>query len=112
MSLWNPSNSAARIFVGHVLTLSNEMAIDSGVGEIIEDECEIDENAFSAFLHTLLLKHGNSNNQALRSLLEGVLAIGLVIAERAGWDMPGVSTGDNSFWEEKRAQLARSMPTG
>ncbi|MFB7761752.1 DUF6086 family protein [Streptomyces xiamenensis] len=110
--LWNPSNSVARIFVGQVLTLSDEMAIESGVGEIIEDECEIDGDAFPAFLHALLLRHGNSNNQALRSLLEGVLAVGLVIAERAGWDMPSASTVDNSFWEEKRVQLARSMPTG
>ncbi|QKV69815.1 MULTISPECIES: DUF6086 family protein [Streptomyces] len=110
--LWNPSNSVARIFVDQAIMLAKEMGLDSGIEGIIEDECEIHGDRFTAFLHALLLRHGKSNNQALRSLLEGVTAIGLVITERAGWDMPIADTGDNSFWDEKKTQLARSMPTG
>lgn len=110
--VWNPSNSVARVFIGQVAVLSEHIGKDSGLGPIIEDECEIDPEEFAGFVGALLEEYERSNNRPLRALLEGVLGIGLVLVERGGWPIPGADADSINTWRQRLDILWSGMPRG
>ncbi|MFJ4336838.1 DUF6086 family protein [Streptomyces sp. NPDC088915] len=109
--VWNPSNSVARIFLSTAHGIGEEFSRASGLGKVIDDECEVDGYEFSAFVTELLVRYERSNNKPLKELLESVIAIGLVMLDRAGRDV-GTIVELNDAWLLKREGFARSMPRG
>ncbi|MFJ4871267.1 DUF6086 family protein [Streptomyces sp. NPDC088757] len=109
--VWNPSNSVARIFLSTARGISEEFTLPSGLGKIINDECEVNGDEFSAFATELLVRYERSNNKPLKELLEGVIAISLVMLDRAGRDVGTIVELDDA-WLLKREGFARSMPRG
>ncbi|MCH6163480.1 DUF6086 family protein [Streptomyces marispadix] len=100
--VWNPANQVGKIFVGQVELVSRILGVESGVEPIIEDECHIDAEKFSAFTSSLSSTVRRTNNFAFRELLQGVLEVCAVLVSRAGSTVsPPVDVPDG---------LARAMP--
>jgi hypothetical protein len=109
--VWNPSNLVAKVFVEQVATLSHLTHMDSGVGAIVDDECEIDCIKFSDFTISLLGKYNSTNNTALKSLFEGALIICLILLERAGTQIQTLGYVD-VYASERMSEVSTSMPSG
>jgi hypothetical protein len=135
-TLWNPSNGAARLFQRQVAVFELELGLRSGIGPMVNDECQIDPGAFETFVNALLAQHRRTSHAIVLALSDGFTATVLVLAERAGitidWahlgaapDGPledvqvsalaGMSTpAEGGAWgaglREKARELSRRMP--
>ncbi|MFI5865304.1 DUF6086 family protein [Streptomyces sp. NPDC051546] len=94
-TVWNPSNGAARLFHRQVAVFEEELGLPSGIGPLINDECQLDPAALGAFAEALVARHGTTGHAVIRALSEGFVATVLVLAERAGaqvrWPRPADS---------------------
>ncbi|WP_405681133.1 DUF6086 family protein [Streptomyces sp. NBC_00868] len=109
--VWNPSNSVAKLFVSQVEVVEQGLGLPrSGLGPILDDECNIDGHLFNPFLSALVRRHRETNNLPLMLLIEGVVTIGWVMIERA--DVPAVDTDPvtASFWRQRSLEAASAMP--
>jgi hypothetical protein len=82
--VWSPANQVARLFIAQARAAAGVFGLDSGVGDVVEDQCSIDGKAFTAFVTTLLAEFERTNNTTLRRLTEGVLVVSLALLKRAG----------------------------
>lgn len=110
--VWNPSNSLARAFLGQADALSRLVREDTGLGEIVEDECEIDPVAFPAFVDALVKAYQDSNNEALRALLKGFVSVALVLVDRMEVEVVSIRPEYADMWAAEREAQATSMPRG
>ncbi|MGW1379293.1 DUF6086 family protein [Streptomyces sp. NPDC002446] len=110
--VWNPSNSVARVFIGQANVLSDVLGEESGIGPIIDDECEINGGNLREFAIALIRRYEESNNPALRVLMEGVAGICILLLRRARVPMDGDITELVAAWEEKFSEVSRGMPEG
>ncbi|MEU1818005.1 DUF6086 family protein [Streptomyces roseifaciens] len=110
--IWNPSNSVARVFLEQAEALSRLTGEETGLGPVIEDECEISIHEFSKFTDNLVTTYQNSNNRAFRSLLEGFISVALVLVERGGGTLESITPEYSEIWESLRESNAKGMPTG
>ncbi|MEU2564294.1 DUF6086 family protein [Streptomyces longispororuber] len=110
--IWNPSNSLARLFLSQAEVLSNFVGRESGLGEIIEDECEVDPQIFTGFVDSLVNEYQDSNNQALRSLIHGFTTVALVLVERMGGSVQSLKPEYSNMWSVAKSAQERSMPRG
>ncbi|WP_030898999.1 DUF6086 family protein [Streptomyces sp. NRRL F-5126] len=126
-TLWNPSNSASRLFMTQVTAHQAEVGLPSGIGPMEADECQIDPVVFAAFVNALLAWHGRTGHAVMVALSEGFVATTLVLAERANievnWqavegaerdDLPMTSDpharGRTAALRQTTRELARHMP--
>jgi hypothetical protein len=108
--IWNPSNTVARLFKGQVEAVASAFNLTSGLGPIIEDECEIDLPIFETFLAEVVKRYDNSTHPILRALTVGVIAIASVLVERADGRLPEVKPEQMDAWSKLRYEYSRSMP--
>ncbi|MFE7958429.1 DUF6086 family protein [Streptomyces sp. NPDC057413] len=108
--VWNPSNSLTRAFIGQADALSQLVGKETGLGEIVEDECHINTAVFGEFLDALAQTYRDSRNEALRALLTGFLSVSLALAERIGLTLPFLGTESADMWAIQREISSRSMP--
>lgn len=107
-TVWNPANEVARLYVEQAAALARVLGVASGVGEIVNDECELDEEVFQGFV-AKLLEHPRAGHPVFRELTEGFLATSLVLVERGGLELR--ATGfDEDGWRVRTARLSREMP--
>jgi hypothetical protein len=111
-NVWNPASFAAKVFHAEALALAQVFGVPPGLGPIVDDERQIDGQAFAHFMTVLLREHQKTNHIILRSLLEGVIGVGLVLLERAGEIGEEISRDVGGFWEDKRRSLSRRMTQG
>ncbi|GAA2615630.1 DUF6086 family protein [Streptomyces tubercidicus] len=109
--VWNPSNLVANAFIGQALALSKLLDQKTGIGPIVDDECEINKGDFLQFTTILIHRHRDTANPALRILLEGVASICLVLLERSETRIISVRDME-AFGKERISELARNMPLG
>lgn len=89
--LWNPSTGVARLFVRSAEALASAVELPTGVGAEFNDEYEIDIVTFTAFVDALVRLYSSSTHLILRTLIEGVAAVGVVMVERAGGSVTGLT---------------------
>ncbi|RCV51451.1 DUF6086 family protein [Marinitenerispora sediminis] len=109
--LWNPSNTVARVFLGQARTLAPVVGRRSGLGDIVEDECEVDLTEFAGLVAAVLELYRRSPHPLLRALLDGFVPVALVLLERGGGTALG-SVDGAAAWAEPVRAAARSMPRG
>ncbi|PTH87193.1 hypothetical protein C9J60_17635 [Streptomyces sp. A244] len=83
-TLWNPSNGASRLFQRQVEVFESELGLPSGIGPMVNDECQIDPVVLETFVDALVAQHGRTSHAIMLALSEGFTATVLVLAERAG----------------------------
>lgn len=110
--VWNASNSLARAFLGQADVLSRLIGKDTGLGDIIEDECEIDPAVFPTFVDALVKAYQESNNDALRALLKGFVSVALVLVDRMGAEAASIRPEYANMWATESLTQAKSMPRG
>ncbi|MER5312066.1 DUF6086 family protein [Streptomyces sp. NPDC002773] len=97
-TLWNPSNGASRLFMSQVSVYQVELGMQSGIGPMRADECQIDPRVFKEFVDALVAWHRRTSHAVIAALSEGFVATMLVLAERAGievnWQPAGLVEGD------------------
>ena len=110
--VWNPSNFVARLFTEEARTLARLLELQSGVGEIVDDECELNPKDFLNFTITLAERHWNTNNLTLRDLLAAIIGINCVMLDRAGQDLLGLDSECRAFWRDRMQVISAGMPRG
>lgn len=92
-TLWNPSNGAAGLFLRQVSVFEAELGLPSGIGQMSNDECQIDPAALKTFVQALLEQHLRTSHAITVALSEGFVATMLVLTERAAIELtwPAVS---------------------
>jgi hypothetical protein len=95
-TLWNPSNGAAGLFLRQVSVFEAELGLPSGLGQMRDDECQIDPAALKTFVEALLEQHLRTSHTVVITLSEGFIATMLVLAERAGIELAWPTTCDTS----------------
>lgn len=94
-TLWNPSNGAARLFLGQLAVFEAELGLPAGIGPMENDECQVEPVAFGVFASALLAQHRHTWHAVIRALSEGFVVMVLALAERAAiepdWADPGVA---------------------
>jgi hypothetical protein len=80
---------------------------DSGLGDIVEDECQVDPRTFAAFTDRLVDWYQRTNNEALRSLIEGFTSIALVLLDRMGVEAASIKPEYADMWATERRRQAK-----
>ncbi|MDC0767521.1 DUF6086 family protein [Streptomyces sp. HD] len=82
--VWNPGQQTSQLFLAYVRVYEAHLAVPSGFGPMVSDECQIDPDAFEEFVNALLDWYDHTGSNLLSSLVEGFLAPLLALAERVG----------------------------
>jgi hypothetical protein len=109
-TVWNPANTIARLFKGQVEAVATVYHVESGLGEIINDECRIDLPAFEKFVAEAMRQYGHSPHHVLRSLIVSVISTASVLVERAAGQLPEAEPGQAAPWAQLRREMAQFMP--
>lgn len=112
--LWNPATGVAQVFLRSAEAFAELTGLPSGLGPMVEDECEVDIEAFSSFVDALISRYARSNHLILRSLMEGFAATAIALAERGGGRLPALESSDDpgvTGLAELGRRLGRAMPT-
>lgn len=107
--VWSSSNQVARLFTGQAETIAATFGAPSGIGDIVEDESEIDPAVFGKFLTEVLRQYQASAHPILRSLLTGFIGTALVLADRTGLALPALPPDQLAAWKTVRQEQARWM---
>ncbi|MEU1944587.1 DUF6086 family protein [Streptomyces sp. NPDC059474] len=110
--VWNPSNFVARLFIEEARTLARLLEVESGIGDIVDDECELSTKEFLNFTIALAERHWNTNNPTLKDLLAAVTGINCVLLDRVGQDFSGLDSECRDFWRHRMHAISRGMPQG
>ncbi|WP_308401243.1 DUF6086 family protein [Streptomyces sp. AC512_CC834] len=98
-TLWNPSNGAARLFLRQVAVYEAELGIPSGVGEMVNDECQVDPGAYERFVNALVEWHYKTHHRIIHALSRGFVATALALANRAGAEVRFPDAADHDLLE-------------
>ncbi|WAS93141.1 DUF6086 family protein [Nannocystis punicea] len=74
-AVWEPSQGLGRLFVHQIRGVEKLLGLDSGVGDVINDECQIDPARLKPFVIALDRKLSSGGNETLSSLLGGCFAV-------------------------------------
>ncbi|GAA2896984.1 hypothetical protein Acy02nite_80810 [Actinoplanes cyaneus] len=96
--LWNPSNGVATLFVRTSEAMAPLVGLPTGIGPCVNDEYEIDLDMFESFVDALAARYLSANHPILRSLVEGFLATAIVMAQRAGRELPALRAQSKPRW--------------
>ncbi|MER7670567.1 DUF6086 family protein [Kitasatospora sp. NPDC096128] len=98
-----------RLFTG-AAAVASAFGLHSGVGEIIEDGCELDIPVLEAFVAELARRYHEATHLILRSLTVGFIATASVLVDRGGGQLPSGGPDRVAAWARLRQEQARSMP--
>ena len=101
--VWNASYGDARLFISQARGFER-LAGESGVGDIEDDESQIDKDKFTKFLSELVAIHG-ANPAPVQTLIHGFVSVAVVLAQRGNLEVT------TQQWSDDINDLARSMPT-
>jgi hypothetical protein len=108
--LWWPSNVPAYLFKGYAETIAQTYKIKSGLGDMADDECEVDVPAFEGFVAAVSSSYEEATHPIIRSLLFSFIPTAQVLLERAGRDVPRAESGEQeAIWAALRQEHAHSM---
>ena len=109
-NLWWPANNVARLFKGYSESVAVLLGVPSGIGDLIEDECEVDLPVFEKFCAEAVARYEKTNHALLRTLIVGFIGTALALLDRAGGKMPASATPEQqAAWIALRDQQARLM---
>lgn len=87
-TLWNPSNSAGRLFLRQVEVFEAELKLASGIGQGKywgdPDTLEVDPVVYAEFARGLVAWHCQTGHSVILTLSEGFVATAVALARRAG----------------------------
>ncbi|WP_222625458.1 DUF6086 family protein [Streptomyces buecherae] len=110
--IWNPSSSIAKLFVAEAEDIASLLSEGTGIGPVVDDECELNATSFATFATALLRRHWSTNHPILRSLLGGVAGIVFVLASRAEIDLQIDDSDCPDYWLEQFSRISRVMVRG
>jgi hypothetical protein len=105
-TVWSPALRVGEIYVGFVRVLEEVTGTSGGIEAISSDMVRIDGLRFRAFVDELL--DASAANQVLRSEIETIVCLSLVMLERAGIPLP--RTDDLGPLLARARTLATTMP--
>jgi hypothetical protein len=91
-TLWNPSVGPGELFMRSADAMGLFVGLPTGIGTDDRDRYEhpIDLPVFEAFVDALLRRYLGSTHPILRTLMEGFIVTAVVMAQRAGSDLPAL----------------------
>ena len=87
-TLWNPANRAGNLFLRHVRLWEEELGLPSGIGEMTNDEIDIEREPFTAFVAALVAHQRATGHGVILALSAGFTGTVLTLADRAGIPLP------------------------
>ncbi|WP_147476440.1 DUF6086 family protein, partial [Corallococcus sp. AB032C] len=88
--VWDPSPRLARLFLAQVRALENAVELQSGIGEVVADEVEINPLLLSPFVSALMNELDSETSNATKTLFAGPFSIshGILLACEPGSTSP------------------------
>lgn len=109
ITLWNPSNTVARLFKAQAEAVATAFHVPSGLGEIIDDECQVDVAALEDFVAEASKAYQQSVHPVLKALTISVIATAGVLVQRAGGSFPTLDPLADAAWAQMRSDYGSSM---
>ena len=109
VTLWNPSNTVARLFKAEAEAVASAFHVPSGLGDIVDDECQVDLGALQAFVAESTKAYQQSVHPILKSLTISVIATAGVLVQRAGGSFPALDPTVDAAWTQMRSDYGSSM---
>ncbi|MBC3988908.1 hypothetical protein H8N00_08435 [Streptomyces sp. AC563] len=110
--VWNPSNAVAKLFIAEAEAISSLLDERTGIGPIIDDECELDAATFPVFVSALLRRHWSTNHPVMRNLLVGVAGVAFVLVSRANVNVQIDDPDCRDYWLAQLPHISRGMVRG
>jgi len=107
--LWNPSNRPAGLFNGQIGSAAIVFGVPSGLGDVTEDEVQVDLPVYQEFVATVFAEYSDSLHGLFQRMIIGFLGPALVLVERAGGTLPSFGTAAD-HWTHLMHQQSRVMP--
>lgn len=110
-TLWNPSNSAGRLFLRQVEVFEAELKLASGIGQGKyggdPDTLEVDPAVYAEFARGLVAWHCRTGHSVILALSEGFVATAVALARRAGinMEMPESPSGHTRGGVQRNVQV-------
>jgi hypothetical protein len=109
--LWRPDDRVASLFLGHAELFADLLGVPSGIGDVINDECSVDDSVLEAFCAASLAEYSATDQGIQRTLTVGFIATALVLLDRAGRPVPTtLAPEQRAAWAALRDQHAAVMP--
>lgn len=108
-TVWNPANTVGYLFKSEADAVAAAFKVNSGIGDLIEDEYAIDLPVFEKFVAEALRQYGRTNHPILKSLTVSVISIASVLVERADGQLPDLEPEQAAAWAQLRQEHSRSM---
>jgi hypothetical protein len=111
VGLWRAGDRVAGLFLGHAALLADFLGVPSGLGNVINAECRVDDSLLDAFCVVSLAEYGATAQGIQRTLTVGFIATALVLLGRAGHPVPAcVAPEQQAAWAALRDQHSAVMP--
>jgi hypothetical protein len=111
VGLWRAGDRVAGLFLGHAALLADFLGVPSGLGNVIDAECRVDDSLLDAFCVASLTEYGATDQGIQRALTVGCIATALVLLDRAGRPVPAcVAPNQQAAWAALREQHSAVMP--
>ncbi|MFK0111273.1 DUF6086 family protein [Streptomyces sp. NPDC091217] len=109
--LWEPQEAVARLFRGHLETVSGLLGAPSRIRDLPDGNCAVDIPGLEEFCDRAIAEYHRSDQGIFRSLTVGFIATVMVLLDRAGCPMPDVPDAPRSrAWAALRDEHALAMP--
>ncbi|WP_408647574.1 DUF6086 family protein [Streptomyces geranii] len=109
-TLWDAGYYSGKLYASLAGGTAEFLELPSGLTPNAQGGCDVDPNAFQAFVESLYRTYSSTQSELLHGLAHGLLLTSLVLLDRAGGSIPLMPEHKDAFAREK-ATLARSMAT-
>jgi hypothetical protein len=107
VTVWSPLLRVGRVFVETAEAVWRSLGVPTGITAEAEDLFGLDAHRFPAFINDVGFG-GASHHLAYRSMVRGLVAVGLVMMERAGIGEDLLASAEP--YAEELSVVRRSMP--
>ncbi|WP_159039731.1 DUF6086 family protein [Streptomyces sp. TP-A0356] len=101
--VWEPALAVGQLFMGGANALSSlVLKVPSGLDDISGDWVKIDTSQYGAFVEAALRKRGSASHPELMSLMDGLLPVMIMLADRSGVGITASTPAERAYLEWAR----------
>lgn len=101
--VWEPALAVGQLFMGAADALSSlVLKVPSGLDDVSGDWVKIDTSQYAAFVEAALKKRGSASHPELMSLMDGLLPVMIMLADRSGAGITAHTPAERAYLEWAR----------
>ncbi|MFD4508428.1 DUF6086 family protein [Streptomyces sp. NPDC058457] len=108
--VWEPALAVGQLFMGGVNALGSlVLKVPTGLDDITGDWVKVDTARYAVFVGAALRRRGSTGHREFMSLLDGLLPVMIMLADRSGIEITGASPAERAYleWARDRDRVLR-----